>query len=106
MFDILGILVYMNIFLGSEESRSHLRMIIWMILSAKEDHFWVLMGIVCSSWVSINAGTSKRSLICPTGKETLGYVMDANTMVSRYPVKMTVEEPLSNFGVFCLSIHF
>jgi len=62
-----------------------LRTIIWMILCAKEDQFWVLMGVVCSSWVSINVGTSKRSVLCPTGDERLQYVIDANCMVSRLP---------------------
>lgn len=62
-----------------------LRTIIWMILCAKENAFWVLLGVVCSSWVSINRGTSKRSILCPSGDERHQYVKDANNMVSRFP---------------------
>jgi hypothetical protein len=45
--------------------------------------FCVLVGVVCSSWVPINVGTSLRSYLDPLGDQTNAKVMLANTMVSR-----------------------
>ena len=48
--------------------------------------FWVLMGTVCSSWVHLNVGTSKRSILLPSGDESKAYIRDANSMLSRTSV--------------------
>ncbi len=40
-------------------------------------------GIVCSSWIFLNRGTSKRSKTAPLGDTTHRYVRSANRMVSR-----------------------
>lgn len=63
-----------------------LRLAIWAILNAQEDRFWVLMGTVCSSWVHLNVGTSKRSILLPSGDESKAYIRDANSMLSRTSV--------------------
>ena len=41
----------------------------------------MLAAPVCSSWVTINRGTSMRSTTTPLGREALDYVADANKMV-------------------------
>ena len=40
------------------------------------------MGICCSTWVTINAGTSKRDYLCPMGGSARS-VGCSNKMVSR-----------------------
>lgn len=55
----------------------------WLVLQAKESEFFVLLATVCSSWVHINCGTSRRSQLFPEGREDLEYVRQANTMASR-----------------------
>ena len=62
---------------------SQLRLAIWLILNAREDHFFVLLATVCSSWVYLNRGTSRRSWLIPEGDCSKGYIRDANTMTSR-----------------------
>lgn len=59
------------------------RIAIWLILQAKEDDFFVLLAVVCSSWVPVNQGTHRRSIACPSGNTAYGYVSDANCMVAR-----------------------
>ena len=43
----------------------------------------ILAAPVCSSWVTINAGTSGRTTEHPLGHQHLKYVQEANIMVSR-----------------------
>ena len=59
------------------------RLCIWLLLQREEDHFLTSWGIVCSSWVQTNAGTSKRSILCPQGDTSKGYIKRANTMCAR-----------------------
>ena len=42
-----------------------------------------ILAPVCSSWVPVNLGTSKRTKAHPLGDTSLQYVRSANTMVSR-----------------------
>ena len=42
-----------------------------------------LFAIVCSTWVSINQGTSGRSICSPAGRYWYTSVAEANTMASR-----------------------
>ena len=45
--------------------------------------FAVWMGIKCSSWTAINAGTSKRSYCASLGDPTKPSVLDGNMMMER-----------------------
>lgn len=70
---------------------STLRLGIWMILNASEGlGFLCLFATVCSTWVSINVGTSRRSRVLPEGDWRKPSVWWSNCMVSR------------NLGIMCL----
>ena len=45
-----------------------------------------MLGTVCSTWVSVNAGTSGRSYVTPAGNMEYASVAAANCMVARRPV--------------------
>lgn len=60
-----------------------LRLAVATILNAKHDQFTCLMAIVCSSWTTINMGTSGRHVAHPAGREELEYVANANKMAAR-----------------------
>lgn len=62
---------------------AYLRLAVHLILQGRQGDFCCLFGTVCSSWVAINAGTSRRSLLLPEGAEHLEYIRLANSMVSR-----------------------
>ena len=61
-----------------------LRLAIWMILNCKEDNFLAVFATCCSSWVHVNTGTSKRSLLLPEGATNLDYIGNSNKMVARW----------------------
>ena len=60
-----------------------LRLAILSILRSKDDDLITLAGIVCSSWVSLNAGTSGRDYVNPMGRSQHPSVHRANKMMSR-----------------------
>ncbi|CAK9074833.1 unnamed protein product, partial [Durusdinium trenchii] len=64
-------------------SDSGLALAIWLVLNCREDSFVVLFATCCSSWVHINSGTSKRSLLLPEGATQLDYIVNSNKMVAR-----------------------
>ncbi len=55
---------------------------LFQVLSQAKEKAVLHFTTVCSSWVSINRGTSGRSAWCPLGRPH-PYVLRANTMVSR-----------------------
>ena len=55
----------------------------WLVTQCSPGNFFVLLATVCSSWVHINAGTSRRSILLPEGREDLLYIQIANGMASR-----------------------
>ena len=59
------------------------RMAIYLLTQCRPGNFFVLLGMVCSSWVHINVGTSRRSILLPEGREDLIYIQWANSMASR-----------------------
>ena len=67
----------------------NLRLGIWFIRSSA-DQFLMMAATVCSSWVTINAGTSRRSRIFPEGDENKAYIRSANAMCSRTPRYMKI----------------
>jgi hypothetical protein len=69
---------------GSEiRNLSWLRLAIWMILQCEECNFCAVFATCCSSWVHINTGTSKRSVLLPEGATHLDYIYNSNKMVAR-----------------------
>lgn len=60
-----------------------LRLALSAILRSKFGALICLMGVCCSSWVTINAGTSQRTWLAPMGNPELRSVQIANKMVSR-----------------------
>ena len=67
----------------SPDSHMQPRLAIWLILNARENAFFALFATCCSSWVHINSGTSRRSLLLPEGHTELDYILNSNCMVSR-----------------------
>ena len=53
------------------------------ILSAKEDNFLAVIGLVCSSFVSISSGTHRRAPWDPLGQQHIGMVALGNLLASR-----------------------
>ncbi|CAK8997550.1 unnamed protein product [Durusdinium trenchii] len=58
-------------------------LLIWLVLNCEEDRFWAMFANPCSSWVHLNAGTSRRSILNPCGDERHKYIRDANCLASR-----------------------
>lgn len=59
------------------------RLCVWIVLNMLPCNSLLTMATVCSSWSSINVGTSKRSILLPEGNINLPYVARANAMMSR-----------------------
>ena len=59
------------------------RLCLVAILNAKPGEFTSLMGFLCSSWTTVNMGTSGRSVADPLGRDHR-YVEEANCMASRF----------------------
>ena len=64
-------------------SVGELSLAIVSILNCSYDDFIVVLGVQCSSWVSMNAGTSQRDWLVPMGNEAHESVRASNLMVSR-----------------------
>lgn len=60
-----------------------LRLALSAIVRSKFGAMICLMGVVCSSWVTINAGTSLRTWLAPMGNPEVESVRIANKMVAR-----------------------
>ena len=59
------------------------RLAIVMLLKCKPENFVTILGVLCSTWVSINQGTSGRSWLCPMGNGASEAARLGNIMVSR-----------------------
>ncbi|CAE7214405.1 unnamed protein product, partial [Symbiodinium sp. CCMP2456] len=59
-----------------------------LILRSKLDHLVAAFGVVCSTWVPVNKGTSKRCYLCPHGDESVVSVRKANKMMARSTILM------------------
>ena len=59
------------------------RLALGSILNGKVADLVAMLGIVCSSWSSVNVATSKRSWLTPYGDQTLTGVRVGNRMVAR-----------------------
>ena len=59
------------------------RLILHSILHCRFGDLLALVGVLCSTWVSVNVGTSQRDVLTPMGHPEYPSVQSANTMVSR-----------------------
>jgi len=64
-------------------STSGLALSVWMILNMEPHNSVLIMATVCSSFSSINVGTSRRSILLPEGRTDLAYISRGNCMMSR-----------------------
>ena len=55
-----------------------------MALQGKVDECVTFWAICCSSWVHMNAGTSRRDFLTPMGCQAFNSVLVANLLVSRW----------------------
>lgn len=62
---------------------AHLRLILLAILNARFDDFFCVLGLVCSSWVTISQGTHYRAPWAPLGRDHIPFVDQGNRMTSR-----------------------
>lgn len=53
------------------------------VLSCRFERLLALVGIVCSSWVVVNAGTSQRDFLTPMGDCERRTVVSGNLMAAR-----------------------
>ena len=60
-----------------------LRICIWLVLQSSFNDCFNLLAVVCTSFTPVNAGTSKRSILLPSGNTALPYVCDGNSMCER-----------------------
>lgn len=61
----------------------HLRLALLTILNCQMDNCLVLVGLLCSSFVSINRGTNRRFPFAPLGNEQAPSVRTGNMLTSR-----------------------
>lgn len=62
---------------------SKLRLAVILLLQAAFGNVVAVLGPPCSTWVAINAGTSKRTILCPAGDETLLQNRKSNKIATR-----------------------
>ena len=62
---------------------SMLRLAVLLLLQAAFQKVVVILAPPCSTWVAINAGTSKRTLLCPAGDERLLRNRKSNKLATR-----------------------
>ena len=65
-----------------------LRLVLALCLAGKVGEAFFSLAVVCSSWSSVNLGTSRRDLLCPLGDPTVPTNRQGNTMVARTLVAM------------------
>lgn len=71
-----------------------------MILCCEEDRFLAILGTPCSSWVHINVGTSRRSILNADGAVQYRYVREANCMLSRKGLPSAISHVCLTLAVF------
>ena len=60
-----------------------LRLCVWLILSAAEDDFLLVLAVVCTSFCAINKGTNRRDALVPYGDPAKNYVAQGNLLLER-----------------------
>lgn len=59
------------------------RLCVWTLLNCDPTGFAAMLAVVCTSFSSINVGTSKRSPVTPLGDVGLAYVRVGNMLMAR-----------------------
>ena len=59
------------------------RLVFAIVLSCVPGHFMLLAGVLCSSMVAINMGTSRRSYLNAMGNEAAPSVAYSNNLAAR-----------------------
>ena len=75
--------IFLVLFLVQWAGLGAIRIAVWLILNCSESKFFAVFATVCSSWVQMNAFTSKRSHLLPEGDVGKANIKEANQMVSR-----------------------
>ena len=73
-----------------------------LILRGELDGLVGSLACVCSSYVPVNAGTSKRDLLCALGDDNVVSVRKSNKMTSRWDVRTTFLSPPWFYACACL----
>ena len=60
-----------------------MRLAVVYAMKGKANNFLAWFGIKCSSWVAVNAGTSKRTICSSTGDRAMKSVREANQLLER-----------------------
>ena len=60
------------------------RLILYSILHCRWGDLLALVGLLCSTWVAVNSGTSQRDVLTPMGHPEFPSVQCGNQMVSRW----------------------
>ena len=60
-----------------------LRLVLLSILNAKFDDFMIVLGLVCSSFVTISKGTHWRSPSSPLGLDSYEFVRQGNEFTAK-----------------------
>lgn len=67
-------------------ARHRVRLVVLLVLNSAFGQTLAAMGTVCSTWTTVNAGTSKRSILCPDGDPSGLATRKGNIMVGRTAV--------------------
>ena len=78
-------------------SPTEVRLVLLAILNARFDDFFALVGLVCSSFVTISQGTHCRAPWFPLGQESVGFVHTGNELASRCHVQIIFGIRLTGF---------
>ena len=63
----------------SEPMHVQLRLVVMLVLSSHPDDGLIAMcGLLCSSWIQMNRGTSRRSMVNPGGDTSQRSVVYSN----------------------------
>ena len=80
----------------------NVRLAVMLILRGELDGLVGSLACVCSSYVPVNSGTSKRDLLCAMGDDNVVSVRKSNKMTSRWDVRTTFLSPPWFYACACL----
>lgn len=63
--------------------RALLRLLVIALIQSGFGLVFLMAGVVCSTWVAVNVGTSKRSLLVPSGDISSLATRKGNIQISR-----------------------
>ena len=66
-----------------QSPRAWLRLLVIALIQSGFGLVFLMAGVVCSTWVAVNVGTSKRSLLVPSGDMSSLATRKGNIQISR-----------------------